>query len=61
MNAVFDIPYNFRLSVKFSTHMMNSTVAKLEFSCTNYFRSVVVLLLALTTALNKFPLYFLTK
>ena len=24
MNAMFDIPYNFRLSVKFSTHMINN-------------------------------------
>ena len=28
MNAMFDIPHNFRLSVKFSTHMINNTREK---------------------------------
>ena len=36
MNAMFDITYNFRLSVKFSTHMMNSTREKnrVQLCCT---------------------------
>ena len=42
MNAMFDIPHNFRLSVKFSTHMINNTREKIAFNCTNYFRSIVV-------------------
>ena len=42
MNAMFDIPHNFRLSVKFSTHMINNTREKIVFNCTNYFRSIVV-------------------
>ena len=54
MNAIFDIPYNFRLSVKLSTHMINSARTKIEFSCTNYFRSIVTLVFAVTTALTKF-------
>ena len=28
MNTMFDIPYNFRLSVKFSTHVINNTREK---------------------------------
>ena len=50
MNAMFDIPYNFRLSVKFSTNMIDSTREKVGFSCTNYFRSIVVLVFVLSTA-----------
>ena len=42
------------LSVKFSTDMINSTREKIEFSCTNCFRSTVLLVFALATALNKF-------
>ena len=42
MNVMFGIPYNFRLSVKFSTHMINNTSEKIGFSCTNYFRQIVV-------------------
>ena len=42
MNVMFGIPYNFRLSVKFSTHMINNTRGKIGFSCTNYFRQIVV-------------------
>ena len=41
-------------SVKFSTDMINSTREKIEFSCTNCFRSTVLLVFALATALNKF-------
>ena len=51
---MFEISYNFRLSVKFSVHMINSTRDKIGFNCTNYFRSIVVLVLALAIALNKF-------
>ena len=54
MNAIFDIPYNFRLSVKLSTHMINSARTKIEFGCTNYFRSIVTLVFAVTIALSKF-------
>ena len=54
MNAMFDIPYNFRLSVKFSTHTINNTREKIGFSCTNYFRPIVVLVFVLATALKKF-------
>ena len=54
INAMFDIPYIFRLSVNFSTHMINNTSEKIGFRCTNYFRPIVVLVLALATALNKF-------
>ena len=54
MNTMFDNPYNFRLSVKFSTHMINSTREKIGFSCARYFRSILVLVFALATALNKF-------
>ena len=32
----------FRLSVKFSVHIINNTREKIEFSCTNYFRPIVV-------------------
>ena len=46
-----DIAYNFRLSMKFSVHIMNSARAKIWFSFTNYFRSIVVLIFALTTLL----------
>ena len=53
-NAVFDIPYNFLLSVKFSTHMTNNIREKIGFSCTNYFRPIVVIVFALATTLNKF-------
>ena len=35
MNAIFDIPYNFQFSVKFSTHMINSTRKKTGLNCTN--------------------------
>ena len=42
MNAMLDIPYNFRLSLKFLTHMRNNAREKVGFSCTNYFRSIVV-------------------
>ena len=45
---------NFRLSVRFSTHMINSTREKIEFSFTNCFRSIVLLVFALATALSKF-------
>ena len=44
MNATFEIPFNLRLSVKFSSHIMKSTRAKI-FSCTNYFNSMAVLCL----------------
>ena len=57
INAMFDIPYNFRLRVKFSAHMMNIMRAKIGFSCTNYFRLIAVLVFAVTTALNKFRFY----
>ena len=59
MYSMFDIPYNFRLSVKFSIHTMNSTRAKIGLSCTNYFMSIVILAFALITTLNKFRLYSL--
>ena len=36
MNTMFDIPYNFRLSVKFSIHTINNTREKIWFSYTNY-------------------------
>ena len=42
MNAMFDIPYNFRLSVKFSTRTVNNTREKIRLSCSNYFRPIVV-------------------
>lgn len=61
MNAVVDFPYNFRLRVKFTTHMMNSTGAKIGLNCTKYFRSIVLLVLAHTIALNKFRLYSFRK
>ena len=54
MNAMFDILYNFRLCVKFSTHMTNNTREKIGFSCTNCFRPLVVLIFVQATALNKF-------
>ena len=54
MNPMFDIPYNFRLSVKFSTHMINNTRGKIGLSFTSYFRPLVVVVFALATALNKF-------
>ena len=61
MNAMFQISSNFRLSVKFSTHMINSTRQKIGFSYTNYFRSLVVLVFALVTALSKFQFPFPQK
>ena len=42
MNAMFDISYNFRLSVKFLTHLINNTREKLGYSCTSHFRLIVV-------------------
>ena len=42
MNEMFDILYNFRLSVKFSIHTINNAREKIVFSCTNYFRPIVV-------------------
>ena len=51
---MFDIRYNFRLSVKFSTRMITSTREKVVFSCTYYFSSIVALVFVLATALNKF-------
>lgn len=61
MNTVVDFPYNFRLRVKFTIHMMNSTGAKIGLNCTKYFRSIVLLVLAHTIALNKFRLYSFRK
>ena len=40
MNTILDIPYNFRLCVKFST-VLNSTRSNIGFTCTNYFRSIL--------------------
>ena len=54
MNTMFDIPHNLRLSVKFSTHMINNAREKIGFSCTNYFRPIFVLVFDLITTLNKF-------
>ena len=59
MNATFDISHNFRINVKFSTHMMNDARVKLGFSCSSYFRPIVVQVSALTTALNNFRLHSL--
>ena len=42
MNAMFDNPYNCRLSAKFSIHMINNTREKTGLSCTNCFRAIVV-------------------
>ena len=42
MNAMFDISCNFRLSVKFSTHLINNTREKIAYSCTNHFRLIAV-------------------
>ena len=53
MNVIFNIPSNFRLSVKFSTHMINNTTEKIGFTCANYFRPIVVLVFTLAIALNK--------
>ena len=61
MNAMFDIPYNFRLSVKFSRHIINNTKEKIGSCCTNYFRPIVVLVFAVATALNKFGFRSLRK
>ena len=47
-------PSNFRLSVKFSTHMIKSAREKIDYNCTNCFRSIVLLVFALATALKKF-------
>ena len=41
-HGMFDIPYNFRLSVKFSIDMINNTREKIGFSCPNYFRPIFV-------------------
>ena len=46
--------YKFQLSGKFSTHMTNNTREKIELSCINSFRSIVLLVFALATALRKF-------
>ena len=54
MNVMFDIPYNFQLSVKFSIHMINITKEKQGFMCTDYLRPIVLLVFALVTTLNKF-------
>ena len=40
--------------MKFSTHLINSKRAKIEFSCTNCFREIVALGFALATAQSKF-------
>ena len=42
MNAMFEIPYNFRLTVEFSIRMINNTRERIWFSCTNYFMPIVV-------------------
>ena len=54
IKVMFDIPYAFRFSVKFSTHTVNSAGAKIGFTCGNYFWSMVVLVFVLNNALNKF-------
>ena len=59
MNAMFDIPYNFPLSVKFSTYIITITREKIGCSCTNCFSSIVKLVFALVTVLNKFPFHSL--
>ena len=51
MNAMFDIHYNFRLSLMFSAHIINVTRKTSGFSCTNYFSPMVVLVFVLATAL----------
>ena len=58
MNAIFDISYNFRLTVKFSTHMMNIYYER-KSRVQLYFRSIVVLVFTLTTTLNKFRFHSL--
>ena len=42
MKVMFDIPCDFKLSVKFSAHMTNCTRAKMRFSCTNYFSCAII-------------------
>ena len=51
---MFDIRYSHRLSLNFSTDVMNSARAKIGFSCSNHFRSIVVIVFALITALTNF-------
>ena len=46
--------YSFHWSVKFSFRMINGTREEIEFSCTNCFRSIVLLVFVLATALCKF-------
>ena len=52
MNTMFDIHYNFRLGVKFSTHIINIRRKTSGFSRTNYFSPIVVLVFVLATALT---------
>ena len=59
MNGIFDIRCDFRLSVKFSTYMMNRTRANIGLTCTNYFRSIIAVVFAFPNAQNKFRLYSL--
>ena len=51
-SLVYGITYNFRLSLRFSTHMINTTGAKVRFSCINYFKSIVVLVLYLSSLMH---------
>ena len=48
---------NFRWSLNFSSHIMNSTRPKIGFSCTNFLRSIVVLVFAIISALHNFRSY----
>ena len=50
----FPQEYPWTAASKFSAHMINTTREKIELSCTNCFRSIVLLVFALTTAWSKF-------
>ena len=57
---MFDIPYNFRLSVKILTHMMNSTREKNRVQLYQLLQVIsCVSIFALATALNKFRFHSL--
>ena len=54
MNAMFDIPYNFRLIVKFSTDMINNSREKNRVQLYKLLQANSCVVFSLTTALNKF-------
>ena len=58
---MFNSPQVFRLPAKFSTHVMINADAKIELSCSNYFKLLTVVVVKLATALKQVTLSFPLK